>query len=63
MRNVIGTKLRDADSSVAADKKLILNYIAGRRGAALDAPPLTSSAAYEQFDSWLVANFVAGSWR
>jgi len=63
MQCAMRVRLRDAEASVAADRKLILNYVAGRRGDALSAPSLDQCPEYEKFDECLVARFVAGNWR
>ena len=56
-------QVQDASATVQEDKVRILNYIAGRRGAELEAPALPRSQAYEVWNRGLICKHIAAAWR
>ncbi len=63
IRRVSELHVQDTTATVSDDKRHILNYIAGRRGDALDQPPAATSERYVVFDNELYAKHVAAGWR
>ena len=56
-------RLQGGDASVESDRTHILNYIAGRRGDALDAPVLAECDAYDATNAMLHGAFTAAAMR
>ena len=63
IRHASAVRVQECLASFEADKRHILNFMAGRCGADLDAPVLSSCAAYDEWSRGISAKVVAASWR
>jgi len=59
----LDVRVEDAQASQPADRRHILNAIAGRTADELDLEPHGSHQRYNELDQTLRGRFLAGTWR
>merc|ERR1739841_33056 len=62
-RKGLDVHVQDAQASQPADRRHILNAIAGRTADELDLEPHASHPRYTELDQTLRGRFLAGTWR